>query len=423
MHNRYEKLLLPLLIATGSVFLISCGKADKNPNQVVLHMLCGPDVGGGAKEIIKKFEAAYPDITVDMIEGPASTDIRENMYSTSFMAKESTYDTMYMDVVWLPKFASQGWLRPLDDFFAPKMQKEFLPGDIEASRYEGKIYRIPAQSDGGMLYYRKDLLEKNGFKPPKTWQELVSIAQKLQKPPEVWGFVFQGKQYEGLVCNFLEWVWGNGGSVLNAKGEVVLDHPEAIEALKFMTGLIHQYKISPKGILTYQEEEARHAFQQGKAVFMRNWPYCWELLQKDDSPVKGKIGILPMVHAPKRESAATLGGWGYGISAFSKHPEAAWKFIWFAANQESQKIAYLKSGIIPARRALFRDHDILKASPHYKNLLQVLMHAKPRPVHAQYAKISDIIQVHVSAALSGQEDPAGALQAAAREIRALQPKQ
>ncbi|MEK7288084.1 MAG: extracellular solute-binding protein, partial [Elusimicrobiota bacterium] len=168
----------------------------------VVRYLANPDVGGFSKEIIKDFEAKNSDIRVEMVEGPSATNTREDMYAASFMAKEETYDLVYMDVAWLPKFAAQGWLSPLDDLFAKEDQDEFLPGDIAGSRYQGRIYRLPIQSDGGMLYYRKDLLAAKGIEPPATWDELVAAAKKIQSPPELCGLVFQGKQYEGLVCVF-----------------------------------------------------------------------------------------------------------------------------------------------------------------------------------------------------------------------------
>lgn len=411
--KRAAALILPL-----SLLAVACSKTQApEDGTTVVRFLAGPDVGGGAKEIISEFHQLHPEIRVEMVEGPAGTGTREDMYSTSFMGGESTYDIVYMDVVWMPKFAHQGWLRPLDDKFTPEMQMKFLAGDIAGSRYEGKTYRVPVQSDGGLLYYRKDLLEAAGIPPPHTWAELVAAAKKLQNPPEIWGFVFQGKQYEGLVCDFLELVWGNGGTLIDEHGGVHVDDPAAVEALTWLVDAVRKDKISPEGVLTFQEEEARHMFQEGRAVFMRNWPYAWNLAQQDGSPVKGKVGIQPMVHGSGRSPAATLGGWGYGISSFSKHPDAAWTFIEFASSREAQKVAYMKGGIIPTRKALFADPDIVAKSPHYKELREVLEAAKPRPVHPQWARVSDILQVHLSAALSGQKTPEAALKAAAAEIR------
>lgn len=393
-------------------------KGRSVPSQrVTIRFLGGPDNGGGWKEIIRRFEKANPSIHVEMVEGPAATNTREDMYSAAFLAGESTYDLVYMDIIWVPKFAAAGWIVPLDDRFPPKKQEAFLPGDMSGSRYQGKTYRVPMRSDAGMLYYRKDLLEQGGIKPPETWDELVEIASKLQNPPKLWGFVFQGKQYEGLITNFLEIVWGAGGELIDEEGRVLIDQPEAVSALKWLRDVVSVYRITPPGVTTYQEEEARHIFQEGKAVFMRNWPYAWTLCQKKGSPVKGRIGIIPMVHKSGHQSAATLGGWGFGISRFSAHPDEAWRFIEFATGEEGQRILHFQNGAIPTRHSLFQDPDILKESPYYRDLYRILLTARPRPVHPRYSQISDILQRHVSASLIGKENPEEALKSAAREIR------
>ncbi|MBI3296559.1 MAG: ABC transporter substrate-binding protein [Elusimicrobia bacterium] len=407
------------VLAVFTFLFSACSKpAVDASGRTVVRFLAGPDVGGGQKAIIARFEALNPGLKVEMVEGPAASNTREDMYAAAFIGKESTYDVLYMDVVWLPKFAAQGWLRPLDDRFPPQRQAEFLPGDILGSKFAGKTYRLPVQSDGGLLYYRKDLLAAADLAPPRTWAELAAAAKAVQKPPETWGLVFQGKQYEGLVCVYLELLWGNGGELIDEAGTVLVDSPAAVEALTWLVDAVRKDGFAPEGVLTFQEEEARHMFQEGKAVFMRNWPYAWNLLQAEGSPVKGKVGILPMVHGPGKASAATLGGWGWGISAFSEHPEAAWKFIEFAASLEGQKTAYVKGGIIPTRKALFEDPEIAAKSPHYRELLGVLAGARPRPMHPAWARMSDILQVRLSGALSGQASPEDALRAAAEDMRA-----
>lgn len=411
-----KRLRLILTALAAAVLGAACGKSPEAGGKTVIRYLSKSDVGGYSKLIIEKFEKENPDIKIERMEGPSAANTREDMYATSFMAREDTYDLVDMDVIWVPKFASRGWVRPLDDFFTPEMQEKFLAGPLDGSRYKGKIYRVPHQADGGLLYYRKDLLSAAGIEPPRTWKELVAAAKKLQSPPERWGFVFQGKQYEGLVCVFLELLWGNGGDVIDGQGRVVLDSPQAVEALRWLVDAVRKDKISPEGSLTFEEEEARRLFQDGRAVFMRNWPYAWELAQQEGSAVKGKVGMVPMVGSQGR-NASTLGGWGFGISSFSKHPEQAWKFIQFFDTHESQKAAYLMGGILPTRKSVFDDPEILKASPQIKDLRAVLSRTRPRPTVPAYARVSDSIQLHVSAALSGQEQPQAALSAAAAEIR------
>jgi multiple sugar transport system substrate-binding protein len=407
------------LLSLLALPLSACRKqAQDEGGKVTLRFLAAPDVGKFAKEIIRRFEAENPGIKVEMVEGPAASNTREDMYASSFMAKEDTYDLAYIDVAWMPKFAANGWLRPLDDRLTPEIQAQLLPGDLLGSKFEGHFYRFPIQSDGGMLYYRKDLLAAKGIKPPETWDELVAAAKKLQDPPRLWGFVFQGKQYEGLVCAFLELVWGNGGDVIDAAGQVRLDERPAVEALERLVAAIHTDKISPEGVLTFQEEEARHSFQEGKAVFMRNWPYAWNLSQDPKSPVRGKVGIIPMVGGGKgKKGAATLGGWGYGITTFTKHPEEAWKFVEYNARLDMQRLAYEQGGILPTRKSLYADAKVLAGAPHMKDLGRILTQARPRPPVANYARISDSLQLHVSAALSLQETPEQALKTAAKEIR------
>lgn len=390
-----RKLLLGLLIVAG------CGEAKSG--KTVVRFLDGAAGRDGWHDVIAKFEAAHPDIDIERVEGPQDTNKREEMYATEFLSGGSTYDIVNMDIAWLPKFASKGWLLALDDRF--KDQDQFLPGDIEASKFDGRIYRVPTQADGGLLYYRTDIVGK----PPETFDELVELAQKHQKPEELWGFVFQGKQYEGLVCTFLEILWGHGGDVMN------FDSPATVQAFKWLQGL--PGKVSPPGVTTYEEEQARTLFQQGKAVFMRNWPYAWNLLNQDGSPVKGKVGIAPMPHAPGQKSASTMGGWGLGIARDSKNADAAWKFIQFVTQPEQQKVLYFKNGVIPTRKAMFEDADILKASPHYKQLYQVLLHARPRPVHPRYSQISDVLQSYASAVLIGKQTPEDAAKQAAEKIR------
>jgi len=386
--------------------------------QKKISFLWWPDPGGGFEEVIADFESENPDIDVEMIKGPTSTDVRESMYITNFLAEESTYDLALMDIIWVPKFAEAGWLLPLNKYFSEEEKKEFLPGDIKGGIYKARLYRIPLQTDAGVLYYRKDILQEKGFMPPpRWWDEFVETAKKLQDPPLLWGFVFQGKQYEGLVCNFLEFLWSFGGDVLNHQGEVVINSPEAKEALQFMYDLIHTYKISPEGLLTYEEEEVRHIFQEGRALFSRNWPYMWKMVQEEGSPVKDKVGIIPLPHKPGMKSAATLGGWGFGISKFTKNEEACIRFIRYITGYEAQKKLHFTSGTVPTRRALFEDEDIIRRSPHYIELYKVLLVAKPRPVHPDYSQISDILRRYIHKVLLKELSVEDALAKSELQIR------
>ncbi|RJP69902.1 MAG: ABC transporter substrate-binding protein [Candidatus Abyssobacteria bacterium SURF_17] len=413
----FGKLLAFFLSAVLLFNDLGCGKQKEEG--VTISFLDTEDKNGAWAEVIATFEAMNPGSKVRLIEGPASTDTRESQYATSLLARDSTYDLIYLDVVWVPKFSANGWLVPLDEYFPPALQEEFLPGDIQASTYAGHIWRIPIRSNGGMLYYRKDLLESANLEPPRTFEELVDISQKLQNPPDVWGFVFQGKQYEGLTCVFLEILRGFGGDVLSPDGRCVFDSPESVATLTWMRDAIFQERIVPEAVRTYEENESLVSFLSGKSIFMRNWPYAWKVCNEEGSEIGGKVGIIPMPHVPDQSSSSTSGGWGFGVSQFSRHKDEALKFAFHAARPESLKVFARKQGGAPSRKSLYKDSELVALFPHYPELYEVLIHAQPRPVHPRYAEMSDVLQRHVSAVLTDTETPEGAVREAAGEINEI----
>ena len=371
--------------------------------------------------MIKDFEKENPDIRIQIIEAPNATDLTENLYTSAFILGDSPYDLIYMDVIWTAKFAAARWLLDLSDRVTDKDLKVFLDKDVEAGRYRGKLYRMPLRSDAGMLYYRKDLLDKVGANPPETFEDLVKISKKLQFNNAVrWGYVWQGAQYEGLPAMFVEILEGFGGFWVNPDtNEVGLDKPEAMQAVEFLRSAIAQ-GISPPGVTTYREEETRRLFVSGEVAFLRNWPYVWSSANEDTSKIKGKIGIKPMVHVPGETGGASLGGWGMGIAKTSKHPEEAWKAIQYFSSKEPQLRFTLETGNISSRRDLFTDPQIIAKYPHYPQLQKVVESAVLRPSIAQYAQASDILQRYLNATLSNPQLSAEqAMKSAANETRSL----
>jgi multiple sugar transport system substrate-binding protein len=372
------------------------------------------------EEQVAMFEEENPDIKVELRELPESSTDRHDLYVTWFTGEDSSVDIYMEDIIWPPEFGAAGWLLPLDDYVAEAGvdMEDFFPGVVRGNTWEGELVSMPWFTDAGLLYYRKDLLEKYGFEPPETFADLKEQALAIMEGegadmPN--GFVWQGNQYEGLTCDYLEYVWGNGGAVLDDEGNVVLDSPEAVEALEVMIDYIES-GVSPEGVSTYMEEDARNIFQQGNAVFMRNWPYAWSLTNADDSPVQGKVGAKPMVHGEGKESSACLGGWNLGISVYSEHPDEAFKFIAFLTSAEQQAYKAIGSGQNPTRASVFEVEEVIEANPFWEDFLPVLIGADPRPVHPSYPEISDVIQKEVHAALVGEQDAATATKNAAEQI-------
>jgi len=394
--------------------------AEVGARTTTLSLMLPPSERPFWEPIARRFERNHPGVRVDLVEGAQSTDLREDLYTSSLLARDPTFDLVYGDVTWTPKFAAAGWLLPLDDRLSEQERGHFLPAALAAGEYEGRLYRVPMRTDVGLLYFRRDLLQRAGRAPPETFEQLVATARALQSPPAVWGFVWQGKQYEGLICNYLEILRGHGGFWVDpATREVGLDHAEAVAALEFMVRCVREEPISPPGVTTYQEEESRRLFQDGRAVFLRNWPYAWSLAQSADSPIRDRVGVLPMMRIRDARAGGTLGGWGLGISAFSRHPDLAMAFIRDATSLEGQRDLCGPTGYAPARRDAYEDPVLLAANPFLTELERLHEHAVARPAVARYALASDILQRHLSAALAGSIDARRALSAAARETRAM----
>ncbi len=392
--------------------------------KITLIITSGSGSAGSTKVMRKQIErymAENPNVEVKIQEMPWSSTQQHDMYVTWAAGGLPVPDIYRIDIVWPPEFAAAGWILPLDEYIQKYNvnMDDYLPGPINGVTVNGKIYAMPFFTDAGLLYYRKDLLEKYGFEPPETFAELKEQALTIMEKEGIPnGFVWQGDAYEGLTVDFLEYVWGNCADVLDENGNVVIDDPKAVEALKVMVDYI-QSGVSPEGVTTYKEEDARNVFQRGDAVFMRNWPYAWRLLNKDDSPVKGKVGAKPMVHGEGCQSAAGLGGWNLAINANSKHPEEAFKLIAYLTTPENQKELALEAGLSPVRKSLYKDPDLLAANPFYETLYDVFLSARPRPVHPRYPEISAVIFTEAHKALVGEQTPEEAIQRMAEQIREI----
>jgi multiple sugar transport system substrate-binding protein len=366
--------------------------------------------------LIDEFERRHPDIEVLDDVLPSNTDEQHRFYVINLEGESSDFDVLALDVIWVSEFSRAGWVLPLDELLTAADREDFFTGTLEAVSYGGQVNAVPWFIGAGILYYRKDLLAAHGVQPPRTWTELLRIAEAVTADrDDLHGFVWQGKQYEGLICNALEYMWSHGGGVFE-QGEVALDRPENRKALAFMRDLVHRSRVSPDFVLTLTEEPARRTFQRGGAVFMRNWPYAWRLLQAEGSAVRDKVGATVLPSFEGHPSQATLGGWHLGVNRFSRQPEAAKKFVRFMTSFEAQKMLAMSAEYHPTRRSAYRDPELLAHDPFLGELFAIFESARPRPVTPFYTMISQVLQLEVSAILAQIRDPAEAMASAQRQI-------
>ncbi|SFU78132.1 ABC transporter substrate-binding protein [Pseudoduganella namucuonensis] len=361
---------------------LSCGQALA----AEVTIACG-SVGSDV-EICRKMTdewAARSGHTVRIFVTPNSSTDQLALYRQQFGAGSGEVDVLMVDVVW-PGIVKQHLvdLAP----HAREARKEHFPSIIANNTVDGKLLALPWFTDAGVLYYRGDLLKKYNARVPATWNELTATARLIQDGEraagnrDMHGFVFQGKAYEGLTCNALEWVASfGGGTIVEPDGRISINNAQAAKALDLAASW--PGNIAPKNVVSFAEEEARGVFQNGNAVFMRNWSYAWVLAQRADSKVKGRIGmtVLPAGDDAGKggRGAATLGGWNLAVSRYSKNQAAAIDLVLYLTGKDAQKKRALLVGSLPTHPALYKDADILKSAPYYGQLLDVFNAALVRP--------------------------------------------
>jgi trehalose/maltose transport system substrate-binding protein len=363
---------------------------------------------------------------VKVISTPNSATERLALYQQILAAGSADIDVFQIDVIWPGTLATHF----LD-------LKSHVPADAVAANFEaivenntvdGKLVAMPWYTDAGVLYYRKDLLDAAGKQPPQTWQDLAATAKELQDKARadgndrMWGYVFQGKAYEGLTCNGLEWIDSfGGGTIVDDEGKITINNDKAAQALTWAASAVSG--IAPEGVLNYSEEESRGVFQSGNAIFMRNWPYAWALAQAEDSPIKGKIGVVPL---PKGgadgKHTGALGGWQLAVSKYSRYPDISIDLVRYLTSAEEQKRRAIEGSYNPTIKALYQDEEVLKAVPFFGTLYETFTSAVARPSRVtttKYNQMSSEFFNAVHQVLSKQAEPADALSGLERRLDRL----
>jgi multiple sugar transport system substrate-binding protein len=364
---------------------------------------------------VARFERLDPGVRVRIQRTPDDASQRHQLFVQWLNAHVGQPDVLQLDVVWTPEFAAAGWILPLTRWH-PDVG-DFFPGVIAGDRWAGTLYAIPWWTDIGMLYWRTDLLPR----APTTMDAMAGALRRARAaggPRD--GLVWQGARYEGLVTVFLEFLGAFGGTIMNDSGHVVVDSPPSVAALTFMRDLLRDGLV-PRDAMTWHEEESRFAFQNGNAVLMRNWPYAFALMSDSSaSRVAGHFAAAPMPGAPGGAPTATLGGQQLAINAYSEHPDVAYHLIAYLTAPAQMLERARVAGTVPPRRSLYNEPALDSALTMGAAIARaVLERATPRPVTPIYSQLSDLLQVQLHRALTGQAAPAYALREAASQMNAL----
>jgi len=362
----------------------------------------GKDTSGWTQKLVGDWNTQHPDQKVSLQELPESADAQRSLFVTNLQAKSDRFDVMGLDVIWTAEFAKSGWLVELDQSQFPLDQ--MLKPAVDTAMFEGKLWAAPFGTNGGLLFYRKDVLDKAGKQPPKTFDELKALCPLAQQN-NMDCYAGQFAKYEGLTVNFAEAVQAAGGELMTDNGTKAALGGPAVQGLSFLADGFKNGTM-PKPAITYKEEEGRRSFMSGKLLFLRNWPYVYGLAAESDpaNKVKGKVGIAPLPGFTGAGSSS-LGGLNFAVSAFSKKQATAVEFTKFATSQENSKEMVGLTGNAPAWNALYDDPELVKKFPFLPTLKEGMQTAKPRPVTPYYQEVTTAIQEDAYAALQGQKSP------------------
>jgi multiple sugar transport system substrate-binding protein len=356
------------------------------------------------RKLLDDYQKVNPGVKIEIETGGATSELQRQYLSTLLNAKDSAIDIYLIDIVNPAQYMGAGWLEPLDAYVGGvNALNAYLPVYRQANVVNGKVAAMPAYADAMFMYYRKDLLEKYAVKEPKTWDELALAAKKItagEKLPNLQGLSIQGAPIEGAVCTFLLPYWSTGKAFNDATGKLTLDKEAAVKGMDMWLGLIDQ-GILKKNIAEVTTAATMNEIKAGHVVFGINWSSAWDRFTDDaDSQVKGKIGVMPMPAMAGGKSATCVGGWQWAVSAFSKNKPESAKLVQFMSSPVASKYLAVEGSLLPSTASVYRDADVLKAVPWFKNAVEVVLGGQARPISARYGEVSDAIRTTTSAMLA-----------------------
>jgi len=370
-------------------------------------------LGEQRRVAVRKWNDRNPTRRAVSVDLPFAADLQRADLIARLQAERGDYDVLGLDVVWTAEFAAGRYIESLEAYKATLQVDRFVTPALGSAEFEGALWGVPLFSNAGLLYYRTDLVKRI----PSTWAALAEQARTLGRKHEIAGYVGQLARYEGLTVNLLEAIWGQGGDLLvpqqsdRRSGTPRLDVDATTKGLAFLGDGIRDGWI-PATARAYDEEQSRRAFQRGQAVFMRNWPYAYDLLAARDSPVREVFNVAPL------PGPSALGGANLAISRFSREQKTSLEFIRFLTTEAVQRATYKDGGYPAVLASVYEDANIQAAQPYTLALRDSIKDARSRPSTPYYGQVTRVIQDAAFSVLGLGEEPARAAQRLAARLPA-----
>ncbi len=404
--------VLKLLGAWTLAALLATGAAADARAQTKLRVFAGganqrPDL---MRQLFAEYVKTRPGVLIETESGGATSDLQRQYLSTVLNARDPSIDVYLIDIVNPAQYFGAGWLEPLNAYLGPPAQvmKAYLPAYAASNVIEGQIAAMPAFADAMFMYYRRDLLDKHGLAPPKTWDELSAAALKVRAAEgntRLQGLSIQGAAVEGAVCTFLLPYWSQGKDLSDTAGRLTLDRAAAARGLQQWLSLVDAGVIK-RNVAEVKTPDTVNEFKAGQVLFGIGWGFAWDRFASDpDSKVKGKVGVMPVPAMAGGRSVTCLGGWQWAVSAFSRHKAEAARLVQFMSSAAASEFLAVKGSLLPTRQEAYADPDVLQAVPWFADAAAVVAGGKSRPASRDYGQVSDAIRTTTSAVLARTKTP------------------
>ncbi|MGW4211908.1 ABC transporter substrate-binding protein [Lentzea sp. NPDC004789] len=321
---------------------------------------------------------------------PREADGQREQMVRRLAAEDDSMDVLALDVTWTAELAKAGWIKEFTGSVKSQVETGTLQTPLDTATYEGKLYGAPDNTNVQLLWYRSDLVPT----PPKTWDEMISMAESLVAQGKPGLIVGQGKQYEGLVVLFNTLVNSSGGTILDENGTKAIVDDKAVQGLAALKKLATSKAIDPS-FSNSTEDPARLLMESGKAAFELNWPYVYAAAQKKPDFAKNfKWAPYPTVSGDAAK--VTVGGINYAVSNYTTHPDESFDAVLCLRGAESQKLAALKDGVPPTIKSVYDEPEMVDAYPMKDDILKTLENASVRPRTPAYQNVSTVISTILS---------------------------
>lgn len=427
IERNYGFVLSLILLTLGFLLWVELNPRILKPAQGVVRLYFADNISPAHLAVIQAYNRAREGrveiVPVNLPFEKFSTNERKELLTRALRSRSNRLDIFAVDQIWVSRFAK--WAEPLDDYFGLQERQDLMTHALASCLYEEHLVGLPLYIDVGILYYRRDLLQRlpDFAKVEKRLQHSISWEEfiRLGSRPELASlpfYLFPADPYEGLMCSFIENMASQNRLAVEP-GHFDLTSAEAERSLQLMVDLIAARHLAPPVITTFKEVDLYVYAFKNDALFFRGWPGNMKTY-RDDFPDKvAQVGMAALPHFQDGAPAYSFGGWNLMVSKFSSRKIEAIDFIRFVLTRESQERLYEIMGYLPSNESVYADSAFVGKNPELRYLHSLLENGVRRPALSDYTRLSDIVTSSLNQALRGEVGVAQALTTAKQRVAGI----